>query len=89
MDANPLWVAPPDDAYTPCFEEFQSKWAANVTGVEDIILCKTYAAILEDHTFLEKTKLWRPFRVRLLNPLFSYLWKNLQMENSTRGLENR
>ncbi len=47
MDANPLWVAPPDDAYAPYFEEFQSKQVPNFTVVEDLILCQAYVAVLE------------------------------------------
>ncbi len=46
MDANPLWVAPPDDAYAPYFEEFQSKQVPNFTVVEDLILCKAYVVVL-------------------------------------------
>ena len=44
-DSDPLWIDPPDDAYAPYFEEFQSKRAPNFTAVEDLILCKAYAAV--------------------------------------------
>ncbi len=50
MEVHPLWNDPPDDAYAPYFEEFQSKRAPNFTPVEDLILCKAYAAVSEDPT---------------------------------------
>ena len=33
--SDPLFVDPPDDAYTPCFKEFEGKRAPNFTAVED------------------------------------------------------
>jgi len=50
MEVHPLWNDPPDDAYAPFFQEFQSKRAPNFTPVEDLILCKSYAAVSEDPT---------------------------------------
>ena len=44
----PLFVDPPDDAYTPYFKEFEGKRAPNFTAVEDHVLCKAYAAVSED-----------------------------------------
>ena len=49
-DANPLFVDPPDDAYAPYFKEFEGKRAPNFTTVEDLVLCKSYAAVSEDPT---------------------------------------
>ncbi len=49
-DANPLFVDPPDDAYAPYFKEFDGKMAPNFTTVEDLVLCKSYAAVSEDPT---------------------------------------
>ncbi len=46
----PFFVDPPDDVFAPYFEEFQSKRAPNFTAVEDLILCKAYAAVSEDPT---------------------------------------
>ena len=48
--SDPLYVDPPDDVFAPYFEEFQSKRAPNFTAVEDLILCKAYAAVSEDPT---------------------------------------
>ncbi len=50
MDVHPLGNDPSDDVYAPYFEEFQSKQASNVTIVEDLILCKSYATVSEDPT---------------------------------------
>ncbi len=41
-------LTPPDKADALFFEEFQSKQAPNFTAVEDLILCKLYAAVSED-----------------------------------------
>ncbi len=49
-DADPLFVDPPDDAYAPYFKEFEGKRAPNFTTVEDLVLCKSYAAVSEDPT---------------------------------------
>ena len=43
-----LFVDPPDDAYAPYFKEFEGKRAPNFTAVEDLVLCKTYAAESEN-----------------------------------------
>ncbi len=48
MDTNPPWVTPPDNAYAPFFEEFQSNQAPNFTAVEDLIFCKENAKVSED-----------------------------------------
>ncbi len=45
---------PPNDAYAPFFEEFQSKQAPNFIAVEDLILFKSYAAVSKDSK-LEQT----------------------------------
>ncbi len=50
MDVHHLWNNPPDDAYVPYFDKFQTKLAPNFTSVEDLILCKLYAAVSEDPT---------------------------------------
>ena len=49
-DADPLYVDPPDDAYAPYFKEFEGKMAPNFTAVEDLVLCKSYAAVSKDPT---------------------------------------
>ncbi len=47
--SDPLFVDPPDDAYTPYFKEFEGKRAPYYfTAVEDLVLCKTYAAESEN-----------------------------------------
>ncbi len=50
MDVHPLWNDSPDNVYAPYFEEFQCKRAPNFPTVEDLILCKSYTAVSEDHT---------------------------------------
>ncbi len=51
-----MGCSPPDDAYAPYFEEFQSKHAPNFTAVENLILCKAYSGGLEDPTVeIDKT----------------------------------
>ncbi len=47
MDVHPLWNYPLDNAYAPYFEENQTKWAPNLTSVEDLILCKLYVVVSE------------------------------------------
>ena len=49
-DVDPLFVDPLDDAYAPYFQDFKSKRAPNFTAVEDITLCKAYAAVSEEPT---------------------------------------
>ena len=49
-ETNPLVIDPPDDAYTPYFKEFEGKRAPNFTTVEDLVLCKSYAAVSGDPT---------------------------------------
>ena len=49
-ETNPLFVDPPDDAYTPYFKEFEGKRAPNFTAVEDLVLCKSYTSVSKDPT---------------------------------------
>ena len=49
-ETNPLFVDPPDDAYAPYFKECGGKRAPNFTAQEDLVLCKSYAAISKDPT---------------------------------------
>ncbi len=48
--SDPLFVDPPDDADAPQFKEFRGKRAPNFNAVEDLVLCKAYAAVSEDPT---------------------------------------
>ena len=43
-ETDPLFVDPPDNAYSLYFKEFESKRAPNFTAVEDLVLCKAYTA---------------------------------------------
>ena len=47
---DPLFINPPDDEYTPYFKEFEGMRAPIFTAVEDLVLCKAYAAVSEDPT---------------------------------------
>ena len=47
---DPEFVDPPDYANAPYFKGFEGKRAPNFTVVEDLVLCKTYAAVSEDPT---------------------------------------
>ena len=49
-DADPLFVDPPNDAYAPYFVEFEGKRAPNFTAMEDLVFCKSYAAVSKDPT---------------------------------------
>ena len=49
-DTDPLFIDPPDDAYAPYFKEFEGKRAPNFTAVEDMVLCKSYAAVSKNPT---------------------------------------
>ncbi len=49
---HPLWVNPPNNAYTPYFEEFQTKQAPNFTLVEDLVVTEDPTQTVE--TFLRK-----------------------------------
>lgn len=50
IETNPLFVCSPYDAYGPYFKGFESKWSPNFTAVENLVFCKTYAAVSEDPT---------------------------------------
>ena len=48
--SDPFFVDPPDDTYAPYFKEFEGERAPNFTAVEDLVLCKAYAAVSDDPT---------------------------------------
>ena len=47
---DPLFVDTPDDVYASYFKEFEDKRVSSFTSVDDLVLCKAYAAVSEDPT---------------------------------------
>ena len=70
--SDPLFVDPPDDAYTPYFKEFEGKRAPNVTAVEDL-LCARLMQQFQKILPLEQTKQLKPFGGKFLRASFCSL----------------
>ncbi len=47
---------PPNQIYTPYFEEFQNKWTATFTAVDDLLFCEAYAAVSKSQSVGDQTK---------------------------------
>ena len=86
-DADPLFVDPPDDAYAPYFKEFEGKRAPNFTTVEDLVLCKSYAAVSEDPT-VGTDQTAETFWGKVLRALSCSLHMRERTEHSTSVLLN-
>ena len=86
-DANPLFVDPHDDAYAPYFKEFEGKRAPNFTAVEDLVLCKSYAAVSKDHT-VGTNQTAETFWGKFLRALSCSLHMRERTEHSTSVLQS-
>ena len=86
-ESNPLFVDPPDDAYAPYLKEFKGKRAPNFTAVEDLVLCKSYAAMSEDPT-VGTTQTAETFWGKFLRALSCSLHMRERTEHSTSVLQS-
>ncbi len=69
---DPQFFDPLDDAYNPYFKKFEGKRAPNCTAVEDLALCKAYAAVSEVPT-VGMDQMVETFWLKFLKALFCSL----------------